>query len=157
MYLTQGSSDGHPVKVTDRWLTPDVKRKILAEWGVKKQQALPDGDLAGRGFPDPEIIPWCDRLNKIEGVCTLQSCAGHEMGSVEGGWGHLWLWLSEPISRAFDSRAFELASYPHIDRVERIYGSWGQEVASITFAGDERGLLAESGALILRFLGSLDG
>lgn len=65
--------------------------------------------------------------------------------------------MSRPKSRAFDRRAFELASQRLMERVQKIYGEWGREITSLTFAGEERDQLAESGDLILRFLRSLEG
>jgi hypothetical protein len=68
--------------------------------------------------------------------------------------GHFWLWLSEPMSREFDRRAFELAAVPSIELVRREYREWGQEIVSITFAGAERDLLPESCQAIVRFFHS---
>ena len=45
----------------------------------------------------------------------------------------------------------DLARRPVVERVERVYTGWGQEIAAVTFAGAERGLLAESGDVIARF------
>jgi hypothetical protein len=103
-------------------------------------------------------VPWCDRLNALPGVCTVQSCAGHTPEETGGGFrsGHVWLLLDEEMSTAFDTRAMELAAQEeHIERVSRIYAPWGQEVTSITFAGNERGLLDESMRIVLEFFLSL--
>lgn len=137
-----------------RFMTPDAKEAALSEWANCLQNASD-----GPGSPDPDIIPWCDEINALGGFCTLQSCAGHgsaEAGNVEAA-GHLWLWMDEPTSRVFDQSAFHLARHPHIERVARIYTSWGQEVASITFHGNERHRLAESMQAILSFLRQLEG
>jgi hypothetical protein len=103
------------------------------------------------------MLPWCDRLNAIPGVCTLQSCAGH--AASDGGViapGHLWVWLDRETSDAFDANAFHLAvKTRYIERVAKEYTAWKQEVASITFAGNERGLLHYSMSIILAFFESL--
>ena len=45
----------------------------------------------------------------------------------------------------------------HIERVSRIHSSWGEEVVEVVFAGNERGLLAESIGLVTDFFMSLRG
>lgn len=142
--------------MTDRYLTDAAKAEALAEWERLKASPRPLDDPGGLGLPDPEIIPYVDALNAIEGVCTLQSCSGHREDRSRGvdAPGHLWLWLSEPMSRAFDRRAFELASSPMLEAVRRDYSEWGQEIVSLTFAGAERDLLPESGQSIIRFFHS---
>lgn len=143
-----------------RHLRPETKRRTLEEWDLSKSGPLPAAGrgLGGRGYPDPDMICWCDHLNAIPGVCTLQSCAGHGPEDSGGGMksGHLWLLLDEAMSDAFDTRALDLASETeHIERVSRIYSPWGQEVTSIVFAGNERGLLAESMRIVLDFFRTL--
>jgi hypothetical protein len=91
---------------------------------------MPDGDLAGRGWPDPEITPLCDKLNAMPGICTLQSCAGH--GGNPGG---LWIWLDEDTSRKFDQWGHVLANMEGIEVVSRKYTQWGQEITAIDFDG----------------------
>jgi hypothetical protein len=154
--LAHTSTDRHAA----RFLSADFKRRTLEEWERKKTLILPeDGHgLGGRGYPDPEIIPWCDLLNEIPGVCTLQSCAGHAPEDCGGAMrsGHLWLLLDEKMSAAFNARAWELVTAAeHIERASRIYSPWGQEVTNIVFAGNERGMLDESMQLVLDFFASL--
>lgn len=112
----------------NRYLQPTDKVTILAEWQRLQDQPRPAGDLAGKGWPDPEIIPLCDELNKLFGVCTLQSCSGHG-----GGGGGLWLWLDEPTSRMFDLWGHVLANMQGIEVVSRKYTAWGQEITAIDF------------------------
>lgn len=98
----------------------------------------PCGDLAGRGWPDPEIIPLCDALNALPGVCTLQSCAGHAAGSrhrPNGEFGLLWLWLDEGTSQELDRFGNVLARLPGIETVSKRYADWGQEITAIEFDG----------------------
>lgn len=139
-----------------RHLTPEEKEWSLAEWrDLIESSVPPEGvELGGRGFPDPDIIPWCEALNEIPGVCTIQSCQGH--GSAEDGSvissGTLWLRLDQAMSEAFRLHAFALAADTrHIEQVSTLYAAWGQEVVSIAFAGNERNLLAPSMRRILEF------
>jgi hypothetical protein len=142
-----------------RFLTAAEKRQTIAAW-LDARAAYPcvEGNLSGRGFPDADMLPWCDQLNAIEGVCTVQSCAGHgsaAAGSIDSA-GHVWLLLDAAMSAAFDAGAFRLAAdTTHIERVSRLYMPWGKEIASITFAGNERDLLNESMHVILTFFRSL--
>lgn len=135
--------------MTVRHLTPDHKATILAEW-----ESLAAAADSGPGCADSLIVPWCDRLNAIHGVCTLQSCAGH----IENGYlhsGHIWLWLDQAKSAEWDRRAYELATARTIERVTRIYSSWGQEVHCVEFQGEEWGRLTESMKMIEWFVTSL--
>ena len=141
----------------NRWLTSADKEVVLAAWDEVKLQPVPEGDFGCVGYPDPDIIPWCDRLNAIPGVCTLQSCAGHVNPGGLRDAGHLWLWLDRPMAEAFDSHAHRLARHvDYIEDVARRYTSWGQEVTVITFAGNECDRLPPSLRLILAFLRRLD-
>lgn len=139
-----------------RHLTPEEKERALAEWrDLIESSAPPEGiELGGRGFPDPDIIPWCEALNEIPGICTIQSCQGHgsaEEGSVISS-GSLWLRLDQAMSEAFRRHAFALAADTrHIEQLSTLYMPWGQEVVSIAFAGNERNLLAPSMRRILAF------
>ena len=140
----------------NRWLTNADKEFVLVSWSEAKIQPVPEGDYGGVGYPDPDIVPWCDRINALPGVCTLQSCAGHVRQGGERDAGHLWLWLSRPMAGAFDSHAHRLARHvSYIEDVTRRYTSWGQEVTVITFAGNERDRLPPSLRLILAFLRTL--
>lgn len=142
------SPDGNPRgRSRGRYLTTAAKRRELFCWERIKTRPLPPGDLGGRGFPDPEIVPWVDRLNELPGVCTLQSCAGHATGNSAG----LWIWLDRETAGRFDTQAFALSSMPGIEEVSRSYKAWGQEVVVVTFQGNERHLLAPSMAVILDF------
>lgn len=134
-----------------RYLTPPEKRRTLVQWRRLHRTAG-----KGPGVPDPDMVEWCAQLNAIPGVCTVQSCAGHgRPGSVDSS-GHVWVRLSAPMSAAFDAHALRLAASTNlIEQVTRIYAPWGQEVASIAFAGNERGLLADSMRLIVSFFRSL--
>ena len=45
----------------NRWLTNADKEFVLASWGEAKVQPVPEGDSGGVGYPDTDIVPWCDR------------------------------------------------------------------------------------------------
>lgn len=112
-----------------RYLTVDEKANILEEWEAAKASRLrPAGDSGGHGWVDPEIVPTCDALNELPGVCTLQSCSGHGESA-----GHLWLWLDERHSHAIDVWGHVLARLPGIETVSRKYTSWGQQITAIEF------------------------
>lgn len=141
-----------------RYLTPEGKRWVLDEW-ARKRAEMPHtgpGD-GGHGLPDPEVFPWCDALNEIPGVCTLQSCAGHVVEAADGSGpyrypGEFWVWLDQPMSAAFDRHALQLAAKrPHIEKVTKLYGDWGQEVVSIIFAGDALHFSEDAMRLIVGF------
>ena len=141
-------------RVAGRWLSTSEKKKELADWECHKAASpRPAGDPGGHGYPDPEMILWCDRLNAIPGICTLQSCSGH--GPDEQGYrssGHLWLRMSEPLAHTFHRRAFELSEHPAMERVSLIYQSWGHEVVELVFRGVADGMLDESMSVIARWL-----
>lgn len=73
---------------------------------------------SGPGLPETSMIPWCEKLNDIDGLCTVQSCAGH--GPDACGYrssGHLWLRLSAPMMKQFIERGSDLAAdLEHIER-----------------------------------------
>ena len=131
-----------------RYLTPNEKAREL----VSFSQIRETSPESGPGIPDPEILPWCDRINAIEGICTLQSCAGHERNRSSG---HLWVRLDEHKALRVQGNAFELAQCSTINRVSLIYQPWGQEVLQIEFRGTPDGQLENSMRAILSFLESL--
>ena len=136
-----------------RYLDETEKVAELAYW---ERLIAERGSKDGPGNPDPEIIPWCEKINSIPGICTLQSCAGHVYGKrgvrVSG---HFWLWLSSEKAANFKQRAFELARNAAIERISTIYQRSGQEVVSIEFCGIPDGQLEDSGRAITTFLASL--
>lgn len=134
-----------------RFLTPDAKEEILAEWD-QKRELWRKGSLRGTGEPDADIIPWCDRINALPGVCTLQSCAGHvKNGTIETA--HLWLWMSETAAKVFDREVFALLGHrERIDWISKHYLHDGKEITAVTFCGNERDLLASSLDLIYGFI-----
>lgn len=133
-----------------RYLTPKLKTHVLAEWKTIKQRYASSGitnPTGGRGYPDPLIFDWCDRLNRIPTLVTLQSCTGHKVSEDHIYSGNFWLWLSEEASELFDPKAFELyeqffihpkhGNLELISEVRRFYQQYGQEVTSINFRGLE--------------------
>lgn len=159
-----------------RYLTPKAKRGILRNWENLKAEPLPErpdrlGGLGGLGFPDPEIFELCDQLNALDGVCTLQSCAGHQWPAPENPEqtitfpGNLWLWLDESMAFRFERSAPELAwSWPIIDRVRKLWlpvqGSAAkpfdtEEIVEIYFQGMPTGQFPEASDTILQFFREL--
>ena len=138
-----------------RYLTAVGKRDALEFWEQRKLDIRPDGFIGGRGYADPEMFPWCDALNAIEGVCTLQSCAGHKHPDGHQWHGQLWLWLDGALARQFDVRVFELAGHPLMERVRRLYLRDGNEVVDLEYAGTDQ--LDASMAVIVAFFRSLRG
>ena len=139
-----------------RYLTTAEKRSVLGSWRRTLSQPRPAEDQPGRGYPDTDMIPWCDRLNALRGVCTVQSCAGHRYADGTRTSGGIWLRLDCARAEAFCLGAFELAKRtPHIERVSMRYASWGQEIVIIDFAGNEHGLLAESLEIVTGFISRL--
>lgn len=137
-----------------RYLTSQEKAHILAEWQKALSSPYPRDDAGGRGWPDPDVIPLCDALNRLPGVCTVQSCAGH--GCAEKGYvdspGQLWLRLDEHASRRFKAEVFGLATAKGlIERVCTLYTEDGKEITVIEFYGNERDLLPKSAKLIVSF------
>ena len=133
-----------------RFLTDAAKRNILASWEqTKRDWGL--GSLSGVGEPDSDIVPWCDRINALPGLCTLQSCAGHLRGGVIEA-AHLWIWMSEAAAKNFDRAAFSLLRRrDRIDWISKHYLHDGKEIASITFFGNERDLLESSVSIVYDF------
>ena len=137
-------------------MTPVAKASELQDWEERK--AGPRG-RGGDGFTDDRIIPLCDRINKLSGVCTQQSCAGHPPIAGSGIYpGNLWLWFDESTFNAFLRHAPALAEDPSMESIDLLYGRYRPHdrrvVASLSFAGDERGpdALEHSGDIIYRFL-----
>ena len=126
---------------------------MLQEFGESVATLPLDNGAGGIGLPDPDILPWCAKLNSIDGVCTLQSCAGHSGRYVQPG--HLWLWLSEDLALAFHKSAPQLAESNLMEAVSTTFTNDGKEIAVITFAGNDRDRLTESMNVILSFFQSL--
>lgn len=126
-----------------RFLSGTEKLATLESWFQRLTEMAwcPRDSVGGHGEPDADIVSWCLRLNRLSGVCTVQSCAGHRKDRFLSG-GHLWLRLDERMSAAFDTRAHELAE--HVESVARRYMPDGQLVVEVTFQGNERGRLSAS-------------
>lgn len=137
-----------------RYLNARAKAELLAEFRERRQEAIPNGNVGGKGYPDPGILPFCDWLNSFDGVCTLQSCEGHRerMGHVATS-GVLWIWFDKKLAEEFRSRAFEIVT-PPIERVSQVY-SGSMEYVEVVFNGTESGQLQESLAILGSFIESL--
>lgn len=134
-------------------LTKVSKERELARWEALK--AGPRGK-GGMGFPDDRIIPLCDEINTLTGVCTLQSCAGHPR-STKQKWsapGQLWLWLDRRMFRAFIRQAPAFAKRAGIEEVRLLFGRYNDDriVVDLLFHGDDKRRLKKSSTAILLFL-----
>lgn len=139
-----------------RYLSAVEKERIVAQWWTDQKVTPPPGvDGADRGYPDPEVILWCEKLNGLPGICTVQSCSGHKLGDSHLQSGHFWIRLDEKMSAAFDEAAFELAAQEGIERVGKFYSEWGEEITDLTFAGLERDSLPQSMQTIFEFFSKL--
>ena len=96
-----------------------------------------------------------ERLNAIEGLCTVQSCTGHTDAEGFRSSGHLWLKLSAPMMREFIDSACELAA--NDDCIERVGLTFTPNCsyAVVEFAGMERGKLGESMTAIVDYFREL--
>lgn len=133
-------------------LTPELKHQVLLAWEELKARGRVTGNKeGGEGYPDEAVFPLCDRLNALDGVCTMQSCAGHRRPSADrvGQYiypGEVWLWLSESMLRWFAEAAGRLAGQDGIEAVSVLYGRYddNRAVVSIQFQGNEQGRLSSS-------------
>lgn len=132
----------------------DEKVSALKRWEEYKQTLMrPVGAKGGRGYVDPEIVPLCDALNQLDGIYTLQSCAGHSVEESDGAIysGELWLRFDKKIRARFEIQAHCLSAEPMITRVGKIYWEDGKETVTISFKGNESNLLIKSSAVVLTF------
>ena len=122
---------------------PRAKVIHLEQFSKARNRPIPNGDLGGRGFPDPDILPFCDWLNTFDGVYTLQSCAGHSNSERNGAAkGHIWVWLDKPFQSRLSARACKLVQ-PPLEQINLRYIPEG-EFIEIIFEGNESGRLNES-------------
>ena len=142
----------------NRYLTPDEKISEMRMWAESRHLGVINvGDEhGGHGYPDAPIFALCDRLNAIEGICTVQSCAGHRVQAADGSGEHLYcgqLWrrMDEERSAWMLGNAMRLALDPLIEGVALRFQDYGHEVWDVKFRGRERGTLAESSELLSRF------
>lgn len=158
-----------------RYLTQDWKLVELKAWEAAKRERAekpPTGFTGGLGYPDPEIYPFVDRLNRLHRLCTLQSCAGHRCvrgnscvycaasgaGAV-GEWpedthvmnGQLWLWPDAKLGPWFQQAAPGLAALPGIEKLSVFWHVEGREIIDIQFRGAGHGSLAESMGIVSAF------
>ena len=139
-----------------RYLTEGEKKELLADWNRAKEGK--QGSLA-----DKDIIPLCDALNELRGVCTIQSCSGHpNIANLDGSHyvqkAHLWLRLDEENSKKFYEQAFKLADNKLIEVVEILFhpkDEWGGEIVSIIFEGNNSGKLSATSKTIISFFSEL--
>lgn len=112
---------------------------------------------AGAGSPDPAIFSLTDALNDLEGVCTVQSCAGHiRAGTIYTA--HVWLRVSRSVLQSMLQSASKVVQH---DEIEELAVRYGREktgpIIEIMFAGDERGCLARSSSIVLQYVREATG
>lgn len=148
----QPAVNGENVDIA-RYLTPDDKERVVEGFLNDKNCQL----------PDKEIVPFCDELNKYEGVCTVMSCVGHTRWYARGlmvGWGYLDIWLDKDLFDLFHWYAFELLNSP-IENLEVHYMKSAYVlnkeayIMRIFFQGKPMNVLDESMDTIRTFIHSL--
>ena len=122
-----------------RYLTQEEKTRELHYW-YDYMKELPPRPAHQQikvedGIQDSEMIPWCNLINELPDVCTLQSCSGHKYPDGSMCSGALWLRLTEKASNNFDKFVFNLSKQKEIESVSRDYTSYGEEVIEIYFRG----------------------
>jgi hypothetical protein len=131
-------------EAVSRYLTADGKAKELARWHAQVADESYRGQ-GGYGFPDPPMFKWCERLNAIDGVATLQSCAGHVGELRADGVAYnrsqagIWLWLSERLATECYRRADELTAATGAERGLSFLFIGEREVVNLDFDGDDQG------------------
>lgn len=148
-----------------RWLTDDEKETTLSYWHHTRDVVPETWEVkaqfvaGGYGWPDPAIHPWCDRLNAIEGVCTVSSCVGHaiDLATLPGryGDGHLWLRLAEKVNVQMEETIGFLVSTPTITMLAKHYSLAAAHVPwewlEIEFAGGEPTLATNIAPIVEHF------
>lgn len=113
-----------------RYLTATEKEATVNFWLLSREATLPTTDLAeehilmgGFDWPDPPIFPYTDRINALDGICTLSSCVGHQWVTEIDVFsdGHLWFRLSEKNSKIFEKHVIELAREPSVTTLRKSY------------------------------------
>lgn len=103
-----------------RFMNEIDKAAEMRGWAMAKQTPLPTGFTGGHGYPDPEMFAWCDRLNALSRLCTLQSCAGHRCTPASSCNHCAQSWRCATCgSNATDCFYRQHASYTKADRTER--------------------------------------
>lgn len=143
-----------------RFLTQYEKDNYIKEWedGLTKYEwQRYNSKLGGRGYPDADIVPWCQKINLLNGVCTLQSCAGHKYDENEYYYpGELWLRFDQHMNIAFENKVLKFVKNSLIEKVSKLYRQDGTEIIEIIFQGNERGKFHESIEFIYNFISSLE-
>lgn len=139
----------------ESFANPDVRSKILSEFAELRKQTAIGRCLGGKGYPDLDILPFCDWLNSFDGIYTLQSCAGHRASASEVlSQATLWVWINARFLTLFNLRANRLAQEPLMEQVKVVYTQQGEFVA-IIFKGNENDRLFESLGILRGFFSCL--
>lgn len=106
------------------YLDETAKQNILCEWGRLIENS------GAPGYPDPQIVPVCDALNRLPGICTISSCEGH---GGHGSSGYLWIRLDRDTAEVFHQHAWTLAGKRGVWSLRFSYDRLEGPVVEITF------------------------
>jgi hypothetical protein len=119
----------------------------------------PDASGGGTGLIDHEVLPLCDALCELDGVCTIQSCCGHVNSYGYAYPGQLWIRLGRAMALAAEARIGELLRHDVIAHVQKLMslrgGSQPHEVLDVQFEGEPDGRMREAEGVILGFFRDL--
>ncbi len=124
-----------------RYLTVEHEKKIQNDLRV----LYPTANKERNNGLDIDVVPYLKRLNAIDGVATLQSCAGHNVGDyIESA--HLWIWLSEELAQRLYLDAPLLAQNKNMEAVQIYFVGEPpiQEIIQIIFRGNPYSMLPEA-------------
>lgn len=131
--------------VTDRhpkspYLTAIEKEATLAYFAKRRVDLRSPSEPGGDGTQDPEVLPLCDRINALDGLCTVQSCSGHRQRQPGGksAWASeacVWLRVSCAWHDALLSAGFDLAALRNVYDVAAHFDRVDGAVWRINFAG----------------------
>lgn len=130
--------------------SPERKAAIITEWSRSRSE-----------LGDPLIIPWCDRINALCGIVTMQSCQGHERDDARGteygtyiDSGHLWCWMTKEAAVMLYHHAPALSL--RTDLIEKLAFRFigEREHLDIVFRGHGTGDMNRSMPLILGWMQS---
>lgn len=147
-----------------RFLTYEEKAQKVARFeSIRGEESnfrvSKPGFRGGEGAIDHEVLPLCDALNAIDGVCTLQSCCGHVNRHDYPYPGSLWIRLSEEMMRRFEVSLADLLRHDVIERLAKLYSYTGDrlphEIVEIKFWGEPQGRMDEAHATIAGFFEGL--
>jgi len=73
-----------------------------------------------KGCIDTELTEYLKQINQLNGICTTQSCTGHEQGEVQSD-GEIRLRLSPECECSFENKLIILLACRNITQVGTVY------------------------------------